>query len=178
MVVERDDDEEDDRAVEAGPQTLSVSLVPGVSSTSPWAWQSAWVRHFTALVRASEKVPLVHGLQSTSSAALPRFLTLVPAGHSEWGLHSVPPSADKKLSGGQVQMRSWVAVQPAFSMKPAGHGARQRWHCWTPFSPRVKAPPGQGLHSLTAVGEQWNDTYVPAGHLSHTSRVPELGSVC
>ncbi len=158
VVVETDEVEEEEEAVEGGPQSLSVSLVPGVSSTSPWAWQSVWVRHFIALDSTSEKVPLVHGLQSTSSVSLPRFFTLVPGGHSEWGLHSMPPFPDKKLLGGHVQTRSWVAVQGTFSMKPAGHGAWQRWHCWTPFSPRVKVPSGQGLHSLTAVGEQWTDT--------------------
>ena len=36
MVVETDEDEEgEDRAVGGGPQTLSVSLVPDMSSTSP-----------------------------------------------------------------------------------------------------------------------------------------------
>lgn len=37
MVVETDKDEEEDMSVGEGPHTLSVSLVPGVSSTSPWA---------------------------------------------------------------------------------------------------------------------------------------------
>lgn len=35
MVVETDEDEKEMGAVEGGPQTLSVSLVPGVSNTSP-----------------------------------------------------------------------------------------------------------------------------------------------
>lgn len=174
VVVETDEE----RAVEGGPQILSVSLVPGVSSTSPWAWQSMWVRHFTTFDSTSEKVPLVHGLQTTSSVSLPRFFTLVPGGHSEWGLHSVPLSPNKKLLGGHEQTRSWIGVQVSFSMKPAGHGARQGWHFSTPFSPRVKVPSGQRLHSLTAVGEQCADTWVPAGHLSQTSWVPESGSVC
>lgn len=178
VVVKTADDEEEEKDVEGGPQTLSVSFVPGVSSTSPRALQSVWVRHFTALDSTSEKVPLVHGLQSTSSVSLPRFFTLIPGGQSEWGLHSMPPSPDKKLLGGHVQTRPWVAVQGTFSTKPAGHGARQRWHCWTPFSPRVKVPSGQGLHSLTTVREQWTDTWVPAGHLSQNSWVPESGSVC
>lgn len=160
------------------PQTLSVSLVPGVSSTNPRARQSVWVRHFAVLDSASEKVPLLHGLQSTSSVSPPRLFTLVPGGHSEWGLHSEPPSPNKKLLGGHAQTRSWMGVQVAFSTKPAGHGARQGWHFCTPFSPRVKVPSGQRLHSLTAVGEQWTDTWVPAGHLSQTSWVPESGSVC
>lgn len=161
-----------------GPQTLSLSLVPGESSTSPWAWQSVWVRHFIILDSTSEKVPLVHGLQSTSSVSLPRLLTLNPGGHSEWGLHSEPPSPDRKLFGGHVHTRSWVDVQGTFSMKPAAHGAWQRWHCSIPFSPRVKVPSGQGLHSLTAAWEQWTDTYVPAGHLLQTSLAPESWSVC
>lgn len=159
VVVDADEDEEADRAVGAGPQTLSFSLVPDESSTSPWARQSVWVWHFSAFESSSEKVPLPHGLQTTSSVSLPRFFTLVPRGHSEWGLHSATPlSPDRKLLGGQVQTRSWVAVQGTFSKNPAGHGARQWWHCWTPFSPRVKVPSGQGLQSLTAVTEQWTDT--------------------
>lgn len=75
-------------------------------------------------------------------------------------------------------MRSCVGVHEAFSSRPAGQGARHRWHCWTPFSPLVKVPSGQGLHSLTVLGEQCADTKVPAGHLSQTSWVPESGSVC
>lgn len=35
VIVETDGDEEGEGAVEGGPQSLSVSLVPGVSSTSP-----------------------------------------------------------------------------------------------------------------------------------------------
>lgn len=35
MVVKTHEGEEEGEAVERGPQTLSVSLVPGVSSTSP-----------------------------------------------------------------------------------------------------------------------------------------------
>lgn len=160
--------------VERGRHTLSVSLVPDVSS--PWAWQIVWVRHFSEL--ESEKVPLVHGLHTTSSVSLPRLLTLVPGGHSEWGLHSVPPAPDRKLLVGHVQTRSWVGLQVAFSTKPPGHGPRQGWHFCSPFSPRVKVPSGQRLHSLTAEREQWSDTWVPAGHLSQSSWVPESGSVC
>lgn len=125
-----------------------------------------------------EKVPLLHGLQTTSSVSPPRFFILVPGGHSEWGLHSVPPSLGRKLLVGHTQARSWVVVQGSFSTKPAGHSGRQRWHCWTPFSPRVKVPLGQGLHSLTRNREQCRDTKVPAGHLSHASWVPESASTC
>lgn len=35
VVVETDENEEEDRDVGGGPQTLSISLVPDVSSTSP-----------------------------------------------------------------------------------------------------------------------------------------------
>ncbi|TNN85002.1 hypothetical protein EYF80_004656 [Liparis tanakae] len=144
-----------------------------------WLWrQSLWVGHFTTLDSASENVPLVHGLQSTSSVSLPRLFTLVPGGHGECGLHSAPPSPDKKLLGGHVQSRSWMGVQAALSTKPVGHGVRQGWHFFIPFSPRVKLPSGQRLHSLTVVRVQWTDTWVPAGHLSQTSWVPESGSVC
>lgn len=161
-----------------GLQTLSVSLVPGESSRSPWARQSVWAWHFIECDSTAEKVPLLHGLQTTSSVSLPRFFILVPGGQSEWGWHSVPPSLDRKLLGGHTQMRSWVVVQGSFATRPTGHGARQRWHCSTPFSPRVKVPLGQGLHSLTTNREQWTDTKVPAGHLSQTSWVPESASTC
>lgn len=147
-----------DGVVEGGPQTLSVSLVPVDRSTNPRARQSVWFLHFVALDSTLENVPLVQGLQRTSSVWVPRFFTRVPGGQREWGLH--PPSAPlgEKLLGGHAQTRSWVVVQGSFSVKPTGQGARQRWHCWTPFSPRVKVPSGQGVHSLTDDGEQWVDT--------------------
>lgn len=149
--------ETDDGVVKGSPQTLSVSLVPCISSTSPLAWQLVWFLHLTAL-NTSENVPLVHGLQTVSCVSVPCFFTLEPWGQREWGLHLVAPSRGRKLLARQVQTRSLVAVQGTFSTKPTGQGARQRWHCWTPFSPRVKVPSGQGLHSLTAVREQWTDT--------------------
>lgn len=148
-----------DGSTRGGPQMLLVSLVPGVSSTSPWDSQSVWVRHLIVLDSTSEKVPLVHCLQRTSCVGSPRLFTPNPGGHSECGEHLESISADRKLWGGQAQTRSCVAVQGTLSTKPAAaHGGRHRWHCTTPFSLRVKVPAGQGLHSRSATSVQCMDT--------------------
>lgn len=111
---------------EAGPQMLSVSLVPAASRGRPWARQSVCVLHLNTLEAISEKLPRAHALQRTSSTSLPLFLTPEPTGHREWAVQLSPWV---KVSGGQVQIRSEVAVQGTFSTRGARQGLLQRWQC-------------------------------------------------
>lgn len=154
-VGECEDGETGAGPVGGGPHTLSLSSVPLSTSVRCCAWQSVCVWHLSVFEATAEKVPRGHLRQRTSSVSLPCFRTPQPGWHSEWGRHS---PAWAKLPGGHAHVRSEVAVQGVFSTKGVWQGFWQRWHCCTPFSPRVKVPSGQRMHSRTLVSVQWDNT--------------------
>lgn len=101
------------------PQTLSASLVPGVTTTRLRLRQSVYALHFITLEGTSEKVPRAHCLHRTSSSSVPFFRTPHPTGHTVWGAQV---ALNWNMPGGQVHSRSVKAAQGNLSIMGHGHG--------------------------------------------------------